>query len=293
MQVTEIDVHDGAQVKAWWEIARDADADGRDYPVYWSLRSATVSFGADNNSVEQHPLAVVEDDQVVGVNQVMFPLLDNRHLAYVEPLVAAKHRRRGIGTALLEASLDMVRQAGRAVVVSETHMPLAADQESSGSAFLCRHGFEKAIVDVHRVLDLPVAAARLDELRDASVPHHRDYRLVRWEDDVPVEYVAGYCDLQTAFNAEAPMGDLEIEAEVWDEERVRKREKRFRDQGRRETVTAAIAADDTMVGITEMMTTDEQRQMAWQGGTLVLRGHRGHRLGIALKAVNLERSGID
>jgi GNAT superfamily N-acetyltransferase len=289
MQVTEIDVHDDAMLKDWWETARDADADGREYPAFWSLRSATVAFRAENNSAEQHPLAAFEGGEIVGVNQVMFPLLDNTRMAYLEPLVSAKCRRRGVGTALLGAGLDMARNAGRTIIVAEAHMPLAADKESSGSAFLSHHGFEKAIVDLHRVLDLPIATTRLHELRDASAPHHRHYRLVSWVDDVPDEHVAGYCDLQMAFNAEAPMGDLEIEAEIWDEKRVREREQRFRDQGRHETVTAAIAADGTMAGITEMMTTDEQRHLAWQGGTLVLPGHRGHRLGIALKAANQER----
>jgi GNAT superfamily N-acetyltransferase len=289
MQVREIDVHDDQQVQSWWETARDADAHGREYAVFWSLRAATVAFRAEKNSVEQHPLAAFEGGEIVGVNPLMYPLLDNTHLAYVEPLLSVEHRRHGIGTALLEAALDMARQAGRTTIVAEAYMPLADGEESSGSAFLSHHGFEMAIVDVHRVLDLPVAAARLDELRQESAPHHRDYRLVRWEDEVPDEYLAGYCDLQMAFNAEAPMGDLEVEAEVWDADRVRKTEERFRKQGRHMTVTAAIAADATMVGLTEMMTTDEQSHMSWQGGTLVLSGHRGHRLGIALKVANLMR----
>lgn len=287
MQVREIDVHDDQQVKAWWETARDADAHGREYAAFWSLRAAMVAFRTENNSTEQHQTAVFDDGEIVGVNQLSYPLLDNTHLAYVAPYVAVEHRRRGIGTALLEAAVDEARQAGRTTVVSEAHLPLTEGEESPGSAFLSHHGFQKAIVDVHRVLDLPVAASRLEELMAASAPHHQDYRLVTWEDAVPDEYLASYCDLQVGFNTAAPMGDLEIEDEVWDEARVREMEERFRRQGRHETVTAAIAPDGTIVGDTEMMATDEQPHLAMQGGTLVLKGHRGHRLGIALKAANL------
>jgi len=63
--------------------------------------------------------------------------------------------------------------------------------------------------------------------------------------------------LQEAFNDEAPSGDLDIEAEVWDEERVRNSEERARVQGRRQSVTAALAPDGSMVALTEMMTTEE------------------------------------
>jgi len=101
------------------------------------------------------------------------------------------------------------------------------------------------------------------------------------------EHLKGYCLLQEAFNDEAPSGDLDIEAEVWDEERVRNGEERARVQGRRQSVTAALAPDGSMVALTEMMTTEEIPERASQGGTLVIPGHRGHRLGPATKVQNL------
>lgn len=99
----------------------------------------------------------------------------------------------------------------------------------------------------------------------------------------------GYCNLQIAFNGEAPSGELELEDEVWDEERVRSAEERFRNQGRREAVTVAIDRAGTMVGLTELMSSVETGEFSWQGGTLVLKSARGHRLGMAMKVANLRR----
>ena len=289
MRIRKLEVHDDAEVAAWWETAKTADAHGRDHPAYWSLRAATVAFRAADNPMIQHPLAAYDGDTIVGVNQVMMPRLDNTHLVMGEPLVLPEHRRRGIGTALLEAGLEVAREAGRSTMICEANLPLDTEEHAPNLAFAGRHGFEIGIVDVHRVLELPVVDTRLGELAAAAAEHHDGYTLVTWEDVVPDEHLDGFCALQTAFNSEAPSGELELENEVWDADRVRTTEERFRKQGRHETTTVAIAPDGTMVGLTEMMTTEESEGIGWQGGTLVLKDARGHRLGIALKAANLQR----
>ncbi|MBA3232859.1 MAG: GNAT family N-acetyltransferase [Propionibacteriales bacterium] len=287
MWVGEIDVHDDAQVKAFWEAGREADESGREYPTYWSLRSAMVAFRAEGNSVEQHPLAAIEDGEVVGVNQVVFPLLDNTHISYVEPLVPPSHRNRGVGSTLVRAALDLSRDAGRDTIVGQANMPLDAD--SDGARFLHKHGFSTAIVDLHRVLDLPVSTRRLTDLAVQAAPYHEQYRFVSFDDEVPDELMDGFCELQMAFNDEVPSGDLDIEAEMWDEDRVRKTEARLRKQGAHETRTVVLSSEGTMVALTEMKCADSKPEMAYQGGTLVLSPHRGHRLGLASKVVNLRR----
>jgi GNAT superfamily N-acetyltransferase len=289
VQIRDIDVDDDADVLAWWEVGKAVDAYGRDHAAYWSLRAATVALRDKANSFQQLPIAAFDGDQVVGIDKVMLPLLDNTHLAFVEPMVLPEHRGRGVGSSLLAASLEKVRAARRRNVLCEINLPLAAEPESPYLRFARKHGFELGILDIHRVLDLPVASQRLAELAVGAAPHHRDFRLVSWDDEVPDEYLDGYCELQVAFNSEAPMGDLELENEVWDEERVRSAEARFRAQGRREVSTVAIGPDGKIVGLTQMMTTEETPDIGWQGGTLVLKAARGHRLGMATKVANLVR----
>ena len=150
-------------------------------------------------------------------------------------------------------------------------------------------GFTEASEEVHRVLDLPIDAAHLDELQRRTHGHTEGYRIVSWEDRVPDEHLDGFCSLQRAFNEEAPSGDLDLEPEHWDEERVRRAEERMAKQGRRECVSAAVSPEGDLVALTEMMQVDETPDWGVQGGTLVMPAHRGHRLGLAVKVANQRR----
>jgi hypothetical protein len=139
------------------------------------------------------------------------------------------------------------------------------------------------------VLELPLDPDRLDALAASAAPHHAAYRLQTFGDVVPDGYLEGYCALQSAFNDEAPTGDLDVEPEAWDGERVRKTEARFRQSGRHICSTVAFAPDGSMVALTDMSTSESQPTIGLQGGTLVLPEHRGHRLGLAGKVANLRR----
>jgi GNAT superfamily N-acetyltransferase len=289
VQIAEIDVHDDAQVEAFWSTAKEGDAYERPYAVFWSLHAAMIAFRTPNSSFERHPFAATEDGQVIGTSQIMLPMLDNTHIAYLAPIVKPGYRRRGVGTALLEHGLEYVRSRGRDTVIIEVNPPMTKSGPGgcAGHGLLTRHGFSEASVDLHRVLDLPLAADQLDAL-EAEAEQHRDgYRIVQFGGTVPDDLMAGYCHLQEAFNSEAPLGELDIEPEVWDAARVREREDLYHRSGRHERASAALAPDGAMVALTEMMTTAHQPEVGWQGGTLVLKEHRGHRLGLAVKVANL------
>lgn len=288
MRIAEIDVFDDEQVRQWWEVADQSQAYGREeFSAYWSLKAAIASFRTVDNPQRLHPSACWIDDQMVGVSHLALPMLDNTHLAIAEALVLPSQRRNGIGTALLTHALDRVRAEGRTTVLSEVSMPFTQPPASAGSQFAEKHGFAIASLEIHRTLDLPVPSDHLEKLQSGIGDRAAGYRLVTFGDRVPDELVDGFCALQIAFNSEAPMGDMDLEPEVWDEARVRSSEERFERQGRHQKRTVAIAPDGTMAALTEMMSTDEQTDLGWQGGTLVLREHRGHRLGLATKIANL------
>jgi GNAT superfamily N-acetyltransferase len=112
MHVRQIDVHDDAEVEAWWEVSKAVDAYGReDLATHWSLRAATVAFRSENLPSRVTPLAVYDGNRIVGVNQLNCPLLDNTHLAFVSPRVLPEHRRQGVGTQLYDAALELAREA--------------------------------------------------------------------------------------------------------------------------------------------------------------------------------------
>ena len=61
MQVRAIDVHDDAEVGAWWEVSKAADAFGRaEFATHWSLRAATVAFRAEKDPVRRVPLVAYD-----------------------------------------------------------------------------------------------------------------------------------------------------------------------------------------------------------------------------------------
>ncbi len=288
MKVQPLDVHDDDTLRRYWQVLRDADAFGRPYAAFGPYDDLALQLRDDNPTREVVGFVALDGDEVLGGSNLVCPQLDNTHLAYAEALVHPDYRNRGVGTAILDRLLDAMRERERTTLIVEASKPLD-DDSSPGWSFLLNRGFTPGILDLHRVLELPVASARLDELAAAAAPHHRDYRLVTWQDRTPDEWVQGVCELQIAFNSEAPSGELELEPEVWNDERLRNKEERLAAMGRTETTTVAVAPAGKVVALTELMVTQHGRGAVFQGGTLVLPGYRGHRLGIAVKVANLRR----
>ena len=284
METRELDLSDQGAVHRWWEIAFEVDHEDRPWSWFHSWEQLWLTFQTPTATWDRHVFGAYEGDELVGGAHLQLPLLDNPHLAHLWVFVPAGHRRRGIGTELLDRLLAEVERHGRDTVLAAVSVPHGC--RVPGVPFAERHGFVAGLTDGFKVVDLTATADRWPHLADAAAPHHADYRLLTWHDEVPEELVDGYCALQTSFNGEAPMGDLDVELERWDEARVRDKEQVFRSLGRHEVVTAAIAPDGTVAGLTEVMVSDGAPERGMQGGTIVLREHRGHRLGLAMKVAN-------
>lgn len=285
MGIREIDRYDEPLLRSWWEVADRADAVDRPWRAFFSWPSARETITAGDEARDRVLLASFDGPELTGAAEVVLPLLDNTHHGYVSIWVDPSRWRRGIGTALLAATDRILGERDRTTMVVEAPTPVEGP-DSPAVAFLGRHGFEVAITDEHRVLDLPGTEDRWPVLASESAAHHAGYRLLTWFDAVPPEHVEGYCRLQEAFNELAPSGDLELEPEKWDAGRVHAKEERFKRIGRHETMSVALAADGTLAALTELMISEHAPERALQGGTLVLDGHRGHRLGLAVKVAN-------
>ena len=85
---------------------------------------------------------------------------------------------------------------------------------------------------------------------------------------------------------DAPHGDLPVEEEHWDGERIREYEAFHVARGRT-VLSAGAVHDGRLVAFTDLQIPLAQPERAHQGGTLVLREHRGHRLGALVKAAVL------
>lgn len=227
-------------------------------------------------------LLVAEDGEALGFALVELPSHDNPHVGLVELHVDLAHRRRGVGRALWSAALDVLRQHGRTTVLVQ------ARSGSPMEAFAAAVGAAPQLTEVRRhqrlrALDQErVAALRRDAERAAA-----GYRLVGWAGPTPGHLAAAFGAAQLTLN-DAPMGGLDYDDEVWDAERITRRDEAVVAAGLRMHTVLALNADDGPAGFTDVAVS-EDGTYAWQWGTGVAAAHRGHRLGMLLKATMVER----
>ena len=224
-------------------------------------------------------LALVDRDAVAAVASIWLPLLEDLDLAWVSLYVDPSRRRRGTGRALLDAVIDAVRSHGRSRLETD------AIAGGPGEQFASAVGARVTQVDVTSVLDIDgVDSQRLRALARVRDP---SYRLVQWRGPCPDALVDRFAVVRTGMN-DAPQGDEPHEDWAWDAARVRELEDRRETWHMRSYTTAALdESSGELAGFTELLDTGRPTT-ALQEDTAVVRTHRGHGLGMAMKAANLQ-----
>ncbi|MGH3445435.1 MAG: GNAT family N-acetyltransferase [Nocardioidaceae bacterium] len=284
MDIREIDPHDETLVHRFWEIGQAAEDASRVVDMYWPWESAWAMLTSTSASSKLVLLGAFDGEAMWGTALVDLPLRDNTHLANAEVYVDPPRQRRGVGRVLLGAVEDVARRHDRRTLVMNASARVGAD--SAGLAFGRETVFTEAIEEGTKTVDLPATEHLWDDLAAEAAPHHRDYRIVTWVGPVPQEYVVGFCALEAAFVDEAPMGELDVETEVWDEQRLRDRERRTYAAGRRDVATIALGPHGEVAGSSLVFVNEHKPGLGFQSGTLVMPAHRGHRLGMAMKVDN-------
>lgn len=286
LQLTRVDVSDAAGFAEFHRVLTTADAAGRAYAIQTRLDEMRVGFEPDNTEFGAQAVVAHVRGDVVGAMSLELPYRDNTGLVEAQVAVLPEWRRRGVGSALFERALSVARAAQRSSIVAEVAEPVGG--EAPGTAFAEACGMTRRNVELHQILDLPVADGVLAELGAQAARAESDgYRVVVWRDRCPDEYVAGYCALQSVFMDHVPLGELEVESQRWDVDRLRATERRRREQGRTAYRSLALSPDGYAVGFSDMLATAPLSTDVRQGSLLVLPEHRGHRLGIAMKLANL------
>ncbi|WP_169738927.1 GNAT family N-acetyltransferase [Jiangella gansuensis] len=284
MQIRPINAPDD-DFAAWYEVyaaAREADYPGG---PHWLERELKVIY----EGTEQHGsrLWLAEDGgRAVGAALLGLPLRDNLTLGEPEIYVRPGHWRRGIGSALLQEIEDAAKAAGRTSLLTYLEGPAGAPA-NSGTAFAEKNGFSRRITEISRVQRPPFDLDAITAAEEAARPYAAGYRIVTWRDNVPDEYLDEYARLQARLSTDAPLGDLEYEAEVWDEARIRTGEARRARMRRGSWNAAAFAPDGSMAGLTVITLSVDSDECGFQDTTIVDPAHRGHRLGLLVKAANV------
>jgi len=298
VQLQEIDARDDAAFADWFDVVHASLQDlrpGEDGILPGDLRVAALDGrpgddGSPPPDEQQHLLLVRDAGVAVGAARVELPMADNRHVVGALVHVRPGHRRRGVASTLQKAVEEHARRHGRTTLMVELDEPPHLDKRSPGRAALERAGLTQVLLEVRRDLALPVDAAHLDALDAACAPHAEGYVVRTWRDRCPDDLVEDRAELGRAISTDAPMGGLAWEEEAWDAARVRRREQQVVRMGRTCLAAGAVHTDSgTMVAFTEAAAPAAGGAQVHQWETVVLREHRGHRLGTLVKTAVLRR----
>ncbi|MFF7292361.1 GNAT family N-acetyltransferase [Microbacterium sp. NPDC008134] len=245
--------------------------------------------------------AVRLSDEMIGRAMVDLPLEEGSRVATATIELRPHAWGRGIGRAILPHIEDAARSHGRSVIQNSTEQP-ATDgvqlpsptgygsvPDDHVARFLTRSGF--SLEQVYRIslleLDAPARARRVDLSAEAQAASS-DYRIVTWTLPTPDAHVDGYAWLKSRMSTDAPSADLDTDEEAWDAARVRRMEQRQAEAGHTLQVTAALhIRTGELAAFTELGTGTGGSTTTIQHDTLVLREHRGHRLGLRVKCAAL------
>lgn len=204
-------------------------------------------------------------------------LLEDLDVGWGWLLVAPGHRRSGVGTRLAEAARERHLAAGRKRVESSVRV------DSPAAAFAKRLGARVTQVEQCNVLRLADVPFDLDEVVAAPPA---GYELRTWVDTCPADLLEAYAAAHSAMN-DVPRGDDERDDWSWTPARVCAAEARHTAAGVSALTTAAVhAASGEVAGYTDLQLSGRPGT-AVQEDTGVVRDHRGHGLGMLVKAANL------
>lgn len=291
LKVDRVDPYDEAALCAWYAVYDEAERHGRPYAHPYSLDEVRVAAQADPVALDRILLSGTVAGEVVSTAELMLPLKDNLTRAELRLHTRPDRRREGHASRMLAHVEELLRARDRSVVtalVDHDYESGPTGEGDPGVEFLMAQGYHHALGDVQRELTLPVDPALLERLAASAAPWHGDYTLRDFSGRCPDDIVESYGRLVGMLVTEAPTGELVLEGEVFDVERVRHQEDLWREAGRTSFVTVAVTRDSEVVAYTELMVSRGSNR-AFQWGTLVHPDHRGHRLGLAVKVATLAR----
>jgi GNAT superfamily N-acetyltransferase len=228
---------------------------------------------------------------VLGVALMEFPKLENPHATEISLAVHPQHRRRGVGTALVEKMAERAAADGRRTLNTIVDVPMGLAAEHASGPFARNNGFVQTLTGNKRLLRLPFDPVRRDELYAivGNAPGAHEYRTIAFVAPWPEEFLDDHCTLLRVMSTDEPAGDGARQAEHWDAARLHENDEL--DAAREATVLAAAAQhvpSGKLVATTELSVSRDSPGEAWQQITVVHPDHRGHRLGLAVKLANLD-----
>lgn len=287
--VASIDARNAAEIAAYG--SPDVAYPPEELLPYWhDPHEPKVLWGArvDGRIVARGTLELQLSDETVG---------------WMDLKVHPDFERRGIGRALADLIEERARSMGRSRMITYAVSPDAPGSRivpptQAGSVpagnrevrFLLARGWSLEQIARGSRFALPADADALARLRaDAESHAGADYRIHLWTGPTPERWLDDQANLNTRMSTDAPSAGLEEPEDPWDADRVREYDALQAD-GPRDVLTAVAehVATGTLAAFTQLGVPADVGRPVTQEDTLVLRDHRGHRLGMLLKVANLQ-----
>ena len=265
-----------------------------------SPEDALVQAVAETDHTLRRYLAY-DDDAPVGYARILVNHVDEPDAAALNVYVHPGHRGRGHGRALAERLVQDT--AGFARFETWPMAPPPAPGEdvltpSSGAGAIpaaypgvrlaLSYGF--TIGQIERVSRYDVTAPAIDpaEALAEAERFSSDYEVHTWEGPAEESLRADLAVLKARMSTDVPAGDLTVAEQSWDAERVRRKDEQILLTGRFFRAVARHRGTGRIVGLNELVAPRSRADgLIDQWDTIVLPEHRGHRLGMRVKAANL------
>ncbi|WP_194411380.1 GNAT family N-acetyltransferase [Microbacterium cremeum] len=264
-----------------------------------------LGFWQDQSDWTQLGYAVLRDEVVLGAAKLMVSNDPGASALEFDVMVDPPHWGAGVEELLLAEVEREARERGLATIQTWTlHRPSTPGPRLSPSTgwgevpaedrqtvFHVSNGFTLEQVERNSVLDLTGDFALVERmLADAVTAAGPDYRQIAWTAPTPPEHQDGFAYALSRMSTDAPQGGLVVDEQRWDAARVRRRDARQQSQGLTVSVAAVLhEPTQTIAAYNELVIAEDHGGATQQYGTLVLKEHRGHRLGTIVKCANLLR----
>ncbi|CUR58520.1 putative GCN5-related N-acetyltransferase [metagenome] len=290
MEIRALDdtaVDDDALMRDLYDLMRRSELHGRAEAPFWELTEFLAVFRSPDSGERQELFAAYDGDRLVGAAVLWSFLLDNTEKAATAINVDVPERRRGIGRALAEKVEQTARADGRSLLLGDAKLPFARREDHGYRRFAEACGYELANCEIVRHLALPVPDEHIQAWVDEAAPHHEGYSIETFVGAVPDDLVESLCVLLGQLAVDAPTGTVDFEEEAVTPQRYAEMVATTTAMGRARYETLALTPDRQVAAQSTLAMSVEESTAVYQWGTFVHREHRGRRLGLATKAVNL------
>lgn len=301
---TSVDAGDATEFRAMVDIGnRMARSDGGIDDLDDTAEQLLPSW-LDQTDRLRRGFIARSDSEILGAASLTTAVAEGTTSAELELMVIPPHMASGAGRHLLGRLEQEAREVGRSALQCWTLHPAAPGERmlvpltgwgtaaaTPLSDLLQESGYVLEQIERNSVLSLgrPLGLAT-QRLAEAMAFAGDDYRVVTWSLPAPPALRDGYARMIARMSTDVPSGDLEVEAEVWDDARVVRRDAQFLAGGQRMSVAAVIhEPTGEMVAFNELVIGSDPTGVTHQWGTLVVKEHRGRRLGTIVKCANLIR----